>query len=270
MIKTVVILIGLLLNSIANAEIKLTFAHESLTDGRTLNLESYEYLPASWNGKVIVMSHGSTGGNDSSIKASLKFLNISKFATDNGYIFVTYMRKGRGKSEGDFTEEIGRCDYGNLTRETQEAEAHLEQVIDQVTQKYSVQKVILMGHSRGGFLSSTYAGKNSSRVMAVVNLAGGWSTSCEGKNGGFGRRALEASAKSFRPQYWAYFQNDSYFAAGKFNDGDYAWFAQIASENGVTFRVFSDGGRPDGHQAPIWVPKEWANEFFPLLNIIVK
>ena len=270
MLKTFALLIGMLFYTTANAEINLTFTHESLTGGKTLNLESHEYIPENWNGKVIVMSHGSTGGKDSAIKTSLKFINISKFATDNGYIFVTYMRKGRGKSEGDFTEETGRCDYGNLSRETQEAEVQLDPVIDQVIRKYPIQKVILMGHSRGGFLSSIYAGKNQSKVMAVVNLAGGWSTTCEGKNGGFGRQGLSTSARAFHPQYWAYFQNDSYFASGKFNDSDYAWFSQTAAENGVTFKVFSDGGRADGHQAPIWVPTEWATDFFPLLNKISK
>ena len=38
--------------------------------------------------------------------------------------------------------------------------AQLEQVIRQVTEKYRVSKVVLMGHSRGGFLSSIFAGRH--------------------------------------------------------------------------------------------------------------
>ena len=230
----------------AHAELQLTFIDPSLTDSNPLKLESYEYLPKTWNGKVIVMSHGSTGGNKNAIKTSLKFVNISKLATDNGYIFVAYMRKGRGKSEGNFTEESGKCDYSSLTQEVREAELQLAQVITKVREVHSVEKVILMGHSRGGFLSSVYAHKNPSQVLAVVNLAGAWSAACESRNGGFGRRALEASGKAFKPQLWAYFQNDSYFQAKTFNDSDYSWFSNFASKNGVTFKVFSDGGRTDG------------------------
>lgn len=248
------------------AEITFKFSDPSITDNQVLNLEGYEYLPKNWNGKVILMSHGSTGGNYSAIKTSLKFVNISKIATDNGYVFVTYMRKGRGKSEGKFTEETSRCDYGSLSREVSEAEAQLRQVLQQVKDKHRVSKVILMGHSRGGFLSSVYASKNPDEVQAVVNLAGGWSTSCEGKNGGFGRQVLEEAAKKFKPHFWAYFEKDSYFATGKFGDWDYSWFKKMANENQVTFKVFSDAGREDGHQAPTWAPKEWADALFPLLN----
>ena len=151
--------LAFLFNAGAHAELQLVFNHSSLTDGKEIRLETFEYIPANWNGKVIVMSHGSTGGHDKAIKTSTRFLNISKFALDNGYVFVVYMRKGRGKSEGDFTEETGRCDYGSLTREIGEAEAQLEQVVRQVSEKFRVPKVILMGHSRGGFLSSVYAGR---------------------------------------------------------------------------------------------------------------
>ena len=266
MTRIFVFCLGLLLHLGARAELQLVFSHSALTDGKEIKLETFEYLPEKWNGKVMVMSHGSTGGHDKAIKASTRFLNISKFALENGYAFVVYMRKGRGRSEGEFTEESGRCDYASLTREVAEAEAQLEQVIRQVTEKYRVSKVVLMGHSRGGFLSSIYAGRHPTQVQAVVNLAGGWSTACEGRNGGFGRRALEESARNFRPQFWAYFENDSYFARNKFDDPDYAWFTRTAVANGVTLKVFGDAGRKDGHEAPTWVPKEWAAELFPLLN----
>ena len=248
------------------AEITFKFSDSNLTENQSFSLEGHEYLPKQWNGKVILMSHGSTGGNNSAVKTSLKFVNISKIATDNGYIFVTYMRKGRGKSEGKFTEETGRCDYGSLTREVSEAEAQLRQVLQQVKDKHRVSKVILMGHSRGGFLSSVYASKNPGEVQAVVNLAGAWSAVCEGKNGGFARQALEEAAKKFKPHFWAYFENDSYFATGKLGDKDYIWFKKMAEENRVTLKVFSDAGRSDGHQAPTWAPKEWADFFFPLME----
>ena len=90
--------------AMAQTEISFSFTHPSITQGTALQLEGYEYKPEKWNGHVILMSHGSTGGKSSAIKASAKYLNISKFANDNGYVFVTYMRKGRGKSEGEFTE----------------------------------------------------------------------------------------------------------------------------------------------------------------------
>jgi len=53
----------------------------------------------------------------------------------------------------------------------------------------------LIGHSRGGFLSSHYAGNFPADVAAVVNLAGAWFAVCEQKNGGFAKHHFESSAK---------------------------------------------------------------------------
>jgi len=256
-------------SAVAQTEISFSFLHPTLSHGVPLQLEAYEYQPEKWNGRVILMSHGSSGGKISNIKTSVKYLNISKFANANGYVFVTYMRKGRGKSEGDFTEETGRCDSRNLNQELSEAEAQLEQVSEQVMRRYKVNQIILMGHSRGGFLSSVYASKHPEHISAVVNLAGAWSAACENKSG-FGKYNLEQSAKKFRPQLWAYFENDSYFANNKFNDWDYAWLSKTAAANLLIFKKYGDQGMPDGHSAPTYKPKDWAADFFPILNDSLK
>lgn len=242
------------------------FSHPDYTGNQKIQLEKFEYVPRNWNGKVILMSHGSTGGKNSSIGISIKYLNIAKLANEQGYVYITFMRKGRGKSNGGFTEETGRCDQRSLMYEVTEAEVQLEHVIKQIKIDYKVDRIILMGHSRGGFLSSYYAMNHPDDVMAVVNLAGGWSTFCEQRNGGFAKDLFEKSANQFKPQYWAYFENDTYFSSAKFGDPDYLWFSNVAKKNQVYLKIFSDSGRPDGHQAPIWVPNEWASDFFPKLN----
>lgn len=252
----------------AQNSFSFNFIDAEITDNKNVKLEAFEYRPSSWNGKVILMSHGSTGGKTEVIKNPIRFLNISKEALANGYIFVTYMRKGRGNSEGSFTEESGRCDIANLRKEKKEAELQISQVIEQVKKKYSVPKVILMGHSRGGFLSATYAGKNPDSVSAVVNLAGAWSAICEAKNGGLGRLELEESARKFKPQFWAYFEQDSYFAANRFNDSDYIWLSKMAESNGLAFGHFGNEGMADGHATPIIKPTAWFRAFGPKLSLV--
>ena len=122
--------------------------------------------PQNPNGKVIVFSHGSVGlsTDERVIKAPIKFLNTAKFATEYGYTFVTFMRKGRGSSEGDFTEQLRDCSWGESNRQHKEAELQLEQVIRQVQERYGVKSVVLMGHSRGGLLSAHYADRKSTRL----------------------------------------------------------------------------------------------------------
>lgn len=268
----IVTLTFLSFSNFAQTEFTFTVKDDKVTDGKSIKLQAFEYKPANSNGKVIIFSHGSVGGttDQRAIKSPIKFLNTSKFALDNGYTFVTFMRKGRGASEGEFTEERGRCGWGETQRELNEAEVQLEQVIQQVKERYGVQKVILMGHSRGGFLSTTYAAKHPEQVQAVVNLAGVWNAACQGKDNYAAKVGLEEAAKKFKPQLWAYFEYDSYFAGDTFNDYNYEWFKKLTSENGITFKVFSAGNRKDGHEAPVWIPKEWATEYFPKLNELTK
>jgi dienelactone hydrolase len=265
---------SLLLTSatIAQAQTKLepvpttfTYSDKGFTGDKKYRLDGFEYTPATWNNKVIVMSHGSTGGKPDAIKAVIQYKAIAAEAVKNGYVFVVYMRKGRGSSEGDFTEETGKCDYGSLRREQKEAEEQLTQVIEQVKAKHSVAKVVLMGHSRGGWLSATYAAKKPESVLAVVNLAGVWSAACEGKNGGQSRRDLEESATKFSPQFWAYFDSDTYFMGDKFNDAEYGWFTKTVADK-VTFKRFDAEGMTDGHATPTFKPKAWASAYFPALN----
>jgi len=253
--------------------ISFTFTDEKYTDNKPIKLEASEYIPqANSNGKVIIFSHGSMGGvtEERYVKESYKYLNISRHALNNGYTFIVYMRKGRGKSEGEFTEELGKCSWGETQRQVTEAELQLQQVVAQVKERYKVSKVILMGHSRGGYLSSFYAAKHPEDVQAVVNLAGVWNAACQFRDGNATKIGLEESAKKFKPQFWAYFDYDTYFMSDTFNDPKYEWLRKTANDNGLTFNVFSAGNRKDGHEAPTWIPYQWATEYFPKLNEATK
>lgn len=231
-----------------------------------IKLEAFIYEPRQPNGKVIVFNHGSTGGKANVIAESIKFLGIGRLAANHGYVMVTFMRKGRGKSGGVFVEESGKCDRASLTKEVADAMPQIEQVIQWVKGKYPVGKVILMGHSRGGFLSSHYASKHPDQVLGAVSLAGVWSAFCENRNGGFSHDMFQESSAKFKQQYWAYFDNDSYFAKDRFNDENYVWFAETAQKNGVTFKKYPQLDRKDGHETGTWRPDVWANDIFPWLD----
>jgi pimeloyl-ACP methyl ester carboxylesterase len=236
--------------------------------GPAIKLEAFVYEPRQPNGQVIVFSHGSTGGKKEVIGQSLKFQRIGKIASDKGYRMVVYMRKGRGQSEGVFIEESGRCDRPSLQRELADAVPQLLQVIDWAKQKYGVPQVILMGHSRGGFLSSQVAASHPDRVRAAVSLAGVWSAICESKNGGFSREAFKDSAGRFRNQYWAYFENDTYFASDRFNDPAYDWFSGTARQAGIAFKRYPQMDQKDGHSTPTFQPETWAGDVFAWLEAL--
>ena len=231
-----------------------------------IKLEAFVYEPKQSNGKTIVFSHGSTGGNKAVIAETIKFLRIGKIASDRGYRMVSFMRKGRGKSEGVFVEESNKCDQNALSQEVGDAYPQLLQVTTWVANKYGADKLIFMGHSRGGFLSSYFAGRHPERTLAAISLAGVWSAFCEKSNGGFSRNMFSNSSQVFKNQFWAYFENDSYFATDRFNDPQYDWFSATAKTNGVVFNKYPQLDRKDGHETGTWRPDVWASDVFSWLD----
>ncbi len=250
------------------AQIPTEITYRDALTSSEIKLEAFVYEPKQPNGQVIVFNHGSTGGKKEVIGESLKFLRIGKLVSDHGYVMVTFMRKGRGKSGGTFVEESGKCDRASLSKEVGDAVPQIEQVIQWAKARYGVNKVMLMGHSRGGFLSSYYAAKYPDQVLGAVSLAGVWSAFCENKNGGVSREMFQESSSKFKAQYWAYFENDSYFAKDRFNDENYVWFSETAQKNGVTFKKYPQMDRKDGHETGTWRPDVWASDVFSWMSAL--
>jgi hypothetical protein len=65
------------------------------------------------------------------------------------------------------------------------------------------------------------------------------------------------AASRFKNHFWAYFENDSYFAANRFNDPDYEWLSGTAAKHGIVFKSYPQNGMPDGHGTPTWKPETW-------------
>ena len=95
------------------------------------------------------------------------------------------LRRGRGESTGTYVEEcsvyIGQCttaDQVALTdRGVREALLDTNAVIDQLILGRLVpreSKIVVAGHSRGGFLSLTLAAERPALPKAVINFSGGW------------------------------------------------------------------------------------------------
>ncbi len=256
----------LCLSSFAEEQIFFSFIDSNISPS-TLKLEGYLHEPKEFNGKIILMLHGSTGGKKEFIKPSIKFLRIGAAANVAGFRVLTFMRKGRGASEGDFTEETpytqSPCMRSSIEREISEAYSQLDQVVNSIREKYSTDKIILMGHSRGGFLSTYYALKNPNKVLGAVNISGVWSAWCEAKNNGFNHEAFEKSAIGYKNQYWVYFQNDSYFGEKTFNDPTYEWFASTARKHSINFKAYPSGDMKDGHDVGTWKPEVWTGDVLP-------
>lgn len=238
-----------------------TYAEKAMFGAATpIRLEVLASEPAVWNGKVVVINHGSTGRghgsnayDESRIKTPVKFVRLAPALVARGYRVFVLMRKGRGNSEGRFTEEDARsCAWGEQMRGVEEAESQLEQFVDWLRGEYKVDQVIVMGHSRGGFLSSYFAARHPDKVAFAVNISGGWTTACEAKNGMTHQMLAESSR--FRAQAWVYSTKDSYFS-----DTDLEDYAATAAKAGISFiRLETTAG--DGHAFATANPQLWLNQ----------
>ena len=240
---------------------KATFGSETIP----IRLEVLASEPTNWNGKIVVINHGSTGrghgsnGYDvSRVKTPIKFAKLSPALVEIGYRVFILMRKGRGNSEGNFTEEDARsCSWSYQMRGVEEAELQLDQFINWLRAEYKVDKLVVMGHSRGGFLSSYYSARHPEKVSFAVNISGGWTTVCESKNS-MTHRMLKDSGDRFKNQAWIYATKDTYFS-----DGDTSDYLEIATNAGINF-IKLKTAKGDGHAFATANPQLWLSHIYQI------
>lgn len=229
--------------------------------GAEIKLEVMATEPMNWNGKIVVMNHGSTGRghgsngyDESRVKRTVKIPRVAVMLTAKGFRTFLLMRKGRGNSEGKFVEEDARtCSWGDQMRGVDDAEPQVDQFVDWVRSEYKIDKVIMLGHSRGGFMSSYYASRHPDKVEYAINISGGWTTVCESKNSMTAQMLKDSSAK-FKNQTWVYANRDSYFT-----DPQIEGYKEIAQKSGIHFIFLENTSQFDGHGFATANPKLWVS-----------
>ena len=186
--------------------------------------------------EVVFFSHGSTGAlavSPIEPAGDGPPRGLVHFFVSRGYTIVWPFRRGRGTSTGTYMEEcgtiVGDCTIAQQMALTEpglaSALADNYAVIDQVvTGKLAPRdaKLLLVGQSRGGFLSLIMAGERPSQVKGVVNFAGGWQSmpprlsaaEVQERLDVQGRPLIRAAKKSIAPTFWIYAARDPNYAEG--------------------------------------------------------
>lgn len=205
-------------------------------DKGTITLVAYVYRPVKNDRhKVVLFSHGSTGGLSRSPKEAMDAppVPVINFFVSRGYTLVAPMRRGRNESSGTYVEECsvytGQCTVEDQVprgeRAINEALADTNAVIDQlIIGKLASRdsKILAAGISRGGFLSLVLAGERPKLVEGVVNFVGGWLgvtdrlTEVQSKQRmDYHKAQLERAAKRFGgPSVWFYASRDPFYKDG--------------------------------------------------------
>ena len=196
-------------------------------DTGTIRLVTYVYRPVKNDRhEVVLFSHGSTGGLMSPPKEAPRDFPprpVIRFFISRGYTLVVPFRRGRGDSTGTYVEEcsvyVGQCtnaDQLALTeRGLREALLDTNAVIDQLILGRLVpreSKILVGGHSRGGYLSLMLAAERPSLAKAIINFAGGWLAVNENLSPSENQQRIDdqtarlarAAKQAHMPTFWIY------------------------------------------------------------------
>ena len=163
--------IALVLISIFSTQIAHA-ATDSFAGSRPFNV----FVPSTYNKAdplplVIALSgYGQTGAQFES------YLHLTSIAESSGFLYI----------HPDGTIDSFGARFWNATPECCDFQkppvndaAYIMSIIKKVSAKYSVDRnrIYIIGHSNGGFMANALACKYSSRIAAIINIAGGSFTS---------------------------------------------------------------------------------------------
>jgi len=143
-----------------------------------------------------------------------RFEKQSQEFVKRGFAVVVLMRRGYANSEGECTEDFTNCDNVDLYEAGHESARDLVATARFMqTQAYiDGSKLLLAGHSAGGFASLAAASQQVNGLLGAINFAGG-----RGARGQCSSRHLCRAMEKFGrtnkvPTLWLYSQNDTFFS----------------------------------------------------------
>ena len=92
-----------------------------------------------------------------------------------GFAVVIPMRRGYGHSEGNYAEAEGPCENADFYAAGRESARDLRATVEYVAALPGIdpERLVLVGHSTGGFASLILASQGLPGVRGVINFAGG-------------------------------------------------------------------------------------------------
>lgn len=157
---------------------------------------------------TVIFNHGST--DNVARKTVIRPEVMARYLLGQGWTVAAPMRRGRGQSEGPMMEPSDRSISSE--RQLKAALQDLDATVGALRRRPDIdaKRILVMGQSRGGFLSVMYAADKPERVAGVVNFAGGWWA--QNLDKGFHAKNFEAAGKAARvPMLWLYGANDHYY-----------------------------------------------------------
>jgi dienelactone hydrolase len=163
---------------------------------------------------LIVLSHGYMDSVKRRTYERSRFEKQSQEFVKRGFAVVIPMRRGYGKSEGVCTEDFRNCDDIDLYKAGLESARDLMATVRFMeTQPYiDGSKLLLAGHSAGGFASLAAASQEIDGLIGVINFSGGRGTRGQCSPGHLSRAMGKFGRTTKVPTLWLYAENDTFFS----------------------------------------------------------
>ena len=165
---------------------------------------------------LAVLSHGSPREPDRRTGRQ-RFEPQSRWFVARGFAVVVPMRRGYAGSGGEWAESYGACEDPDFRAAGLESAKDIGAAARFVAARPDVDRarILLVGHSAGGFGSLALASLRPPGVVGVVSFAGGRGSVSPGYNCS-PRRLIEAMGSYGRttvvPSLWLYAENDGFFS----------------------------------------------------------
>lgn len=213
-----------------------------------IQLEATLYKPAG-DGPfpVAIYNHGSTSAGKLPLGFTENPRKLGEYLKERGIALLAPMRRGRGKSGGEYQERY-TCSESGIRAGIAYASESLHAVVEYLQRQSwaDTEKMLISGHSRGGILSVRYAADHPGLFLGVINFSGGWVGDRCRRLGRKPNAMLfsEAGAKSKQPNLFLYGDNDSFYS-----DASIESFAEAFETSGgkVRFELFPMSDGANGH-----------------------
>lgn len=234
--------------------------------GEQITLEMVTFKPAGPGPfPTLVFNHGSTGvGSDPSLFTStVTSPALAKYFNDRGWMVVFPQRRGRGKSGGLYDEGFApdRSQYSDTPQYAlpgvERALLDVACVVEHLLARADVdrERLLIGGHSRGGFLALAFAGARPELFGGVLNFVGGWVDE-QGPASEMINSVIASRGATFPgPTVWLYADHDPFYGVAH-SRGNFHAFEAAGGQG--QFHVLETLPEQDGHHivslAGLWGP----------------
>jgi proline iminopeptidase len=183
-------------------------------------------------GKNVLMVHGGPGFPTHSAWLGLKPLTA-------GYRFVYYDQRGCGRSTKPI-DKLASPNYGENLKELIRTLGLRTQIadIEKIRQILGDEKLILIGHSFGGFLAALYASEHPEQVKALILVAPAEVLVMPAADGGLYERIKTLLPEAMKQEYGAFLGR--YFDYGRIFSRSEAELKSINAEFGKYYRAAAE------------------------------